>query len=171
MINKSCLIIIDVQKGIFKLKQTVYDQAVFINNLKKILLSAQKHNIKTIYTQHENASFLLRGSEDWEIIDELKSVNRDDLIINKKHPSIFKNTCLLDLLNQNKIETLYICGLISNGCIKDTCLDGLKNGFNIVLISDAHSTFYKNAEKIIADINKYLDSQGVKLKKTIELWK
>ena len=35
MNNKSCLIIIDVQKGIFKLKYPVYDADRFIENIKK----------------------------------------------------------------------------------------------------------------------------------------
>jgi len=59
--------------------------------------------------------------------------------------------------------------IISNGCIKEACLGGMKNNFNIILISDAHSTFNKNADKIISNINDELKAQGAILKLCSEL--
>jgi nicotinamidase-related amidase len=141
-----------------------------ISNLIKITTSAKKNNIQVIYSQHENNTFLVRGSEDWEILDDIKPITAIDKIIYKNHPSIFKDTNLMDLLKQTGTTRLYIAGLISNGCVMDTCLDGLKNNYDVVLISDAHSTFYKNAGKIIADINNQMASRGITLKKCSELW-
>ena len=170
MNNKSCLIIIDVQKGIFKLKQPVYNQDRLIVNVKETIKSAKDNNITIIYTQHENKTFLIKDSVDWEFVDDIKPTGEDHLIIYKKHPGIFKDTNLLDLLRQKEINKLYIAGLISNGCVKDACLDGLKNGYDVILIANAHSTFNKNAAKIIAKVNDEMKSQGITLKKYSELW-
>ena len=36
-------------------------------------------------------------------------------------------------------------GLVSNGCVKATCLGGIKNGYKVILVKDGHSNFNKNA--------------------------
>jgi|GEM_PF-5817729 len=158
--NKSCLIIIDVQKGIFKLKQPVYNEQKLIKTLYSIITKARKENIKIIYTQHENNTFLKNGTQDWYILDEIQPTEKD-IIVTKKHPSIYENTKLKNILEQEKITQLYIAGLISNGCIKDACMDSIKYNYKVYLIKDGHSTFYKNSDKIISSVNNELEKQNV----------
>ncbi|MBN1758022.1 MAG: cysteine hydrolase [Chitinispirillaceae bacterium] len=170
MREKTCLVVIDVQNGIFRLKQPVYNSASFLRTLREMIVAAKMHSVSIIYTQHENDTFLSRNSENWKIVDGIGPVDHDAFIIQKKRPGIFDDTGLIDFLHREKITTLCIAGLISNGCIREACLDGLKNGFRIVLVADAHGTFYKNAEKIIEKINNEMRSQGVEIKQSMELW-
>ncbi|MBN2853312.1 MAG: isochorismatase family protein [Clostridia bacterium] len=162
--------IVDVQKGVFKFKQPVYNEDILVSNLKQVINSAKRKNIKIIYVQHENDSFLKKGSEEWEIIDDIKPITDENHIFHKKFPSAFKETDLLDYLKQEGVDKIYVAGLISNGCVKETCLDGLNKHFEIVLISDAHSTFYKDADKIIHETNEEMESKGATLQKCSELW-
>ncbi|MCA9400714.1 MAG: nicotinamidase [Candidatus Omnitrophica bacterium] len=44
---------------------------------------------------------------------------------------------LLDYLNAKEIRELYICGLATDYCVKESVLDALKNGFQVTLLTDA----------------------------------
>lgn len=169
MSNKKCLIIIDVQVGIFNLKQTVFKEETLISNIKTLIKEARKKQHSIIFTQHENKTFLKKNTLDWEIVPELKPSNADKFV-KKTHPSIFKETKLEQILDEVKSKKLYICGLITNGCIKQACIEALEKGFDVTLIVDAHSTFNKNPEKVINEWNRKLEEMGVKLKSTQNLF-
>ena len=79
---------------------------------------------------------------DWEIIPELEPSNAD-IFVMKTHPSIFIETRLEQILDEVKSKKLYICRLITNGCIKQACIEALEKGYAVTLIIDAHSTFNK----------------------------
>ncbi len=159
---KCALLLIDVQKAIFEMKQPVYAQTDFIENIKLAVSFARENHIRTIFSLHENKSFLKKGTQGHQIIDEI-DVLEDDIILAKKHPNVFLKTGLDNILKGEGIETVIVAGLISNGCVKDACLSALKNGYAVCLLSDAHSTFYKNGKKIIEDINRDMEAAGVRV--------
>ncbi len=47
-----------------------------------------------------------------------------------------KSTGLSDFLIQKKVESLYICGLATDYCVKFSVLDALNDGFKVYLIKD-----------------------------------
>ena len=46
-------------------------------------------------------------------------------------------TLLADLLRRDGIERIFVGGLATDYCVKHTVLDGLKQGFHVVLLADA----------------------------------
>lgn len=48
-----------------------------------------------------------------------------------------KATEMADYLKENGIEHIFVAGLATNYCVKETALDGVKLGFNVTLIEDA----------------------------------
>lgn len=156
---KHCLIVIDMQKGIFGLKRAVYQEKQLIQNIKTAIRFARENNIRVIFSLHENNTFLKQGTVGHQIIDDL-DVLTSDTIIRKEHPDIFEGTNLLGILEEDHITSVMITGLISNGCVKSACQSALHNRLNVILIKDAHSTFYSNAEKIIEQINNELEKAG-----------
>jgi nicotinamidase/pyrazinamidase len=44
---------------------------------------------------------------------------------------------LVDLLRQRGIERIFVGGLATDYCVKHTVLDGLKEGFKVVLLTDS----------------------------------
>lgn len=159
----SCLILIDMQNGVFKLKDGVYNAEAIIKNTEHCIKAALHKNMKVVMTQHENNSFLCKYSDEWDIIKDIKTYSHKSFMLEKRHPSIYQDTNLKNFLQKNDIITVYICGLISNGCIKDACLESFQLGFNVYLIDDCHSTVYKNAQKVISDVNKQMNEAGIKL--------
>jgi nicotinamidase-related amidase len=169
MSNEKCLIIIDVQVGIFNLKNKVFREDELIGSIQALIQEARKRQYAIIFTQHENKSFLKKNTLDWEIVAELEPSNTD-IFVMKTHPSIFKETRLEQILDELKSKKITICGLITNGCIKQACIEALERGYDVTLIVDAHSTFNKNPEKVINEWNGKLEEMGVKLRSTQNLF-
>lgn len=165
MEKQSGLVIIDMQEGILKLKQPVYNERKLIENINKLIDWAKNNEVKVFYSQHENTTFLKYGSLDWKIIKDLQ-ITDDAVIVYKKQSSIFTETELYNELKTERISKIYVAVLILNGCIKDSCLDALNKDFEVVLFRDAHSTLYKNAEELICQINNEMKNAGVVLQTT-----
>jgi nicotinamidase-related amidase len=154
------LLVIDVQKAIFEMKQPVFATDELISNIKSAVSIARTNGIRMIFSQHENKSFLQKGTRGYEIVDDL-GIRESDIVLPKKHPDIFLDTGLDDMLKEQGVETVIIAGLISNGCVKEACLSALKKGYSVCLLSGAHSTFYKNAKNIIEETNREMEAAGV----------
>lgn len=58
------------------------------------------------------------------------------------------NGNLADYLKKNKVNDVYVSGIATEYCVKQTVLDALKNGFNTFAISDAVEGIYKEREDV-----------------------
>ncbi len=159
---RCALLVIDMQKAIFELKRPVYAADGLIRSVNAAINAARAGGVQVIFTRHENKSFLIKGTPGWRTADEI-DVREYDVILEKKHPDVFVDTGLDGLLKAGGINTLIVAGLISNGCVKTACLSAIQRGYDVFLLSDAHSTFYKNAETIIAQTNREMEAAGVRL--------
>ena len=56
---------------------------------------------------------------------------------NKDAYSGFEGTYLADQLKELDVERLFVGGLATDYCVKHTVLDGLKNGFEVLLVEQA----------------------------------
>lgn len=59
-----------------------------------------------------------------------------DWILEKTKASAFFETPLLSGLRKQKIDTLFVCGVSTSGCVRATVVDGFSHGFNIFVIED-----------------------------------
>ena len=161
--TNECLLVIDMQTGIFQMKQPVYEAETLIQTVSNAIQSARREGLPVLYTQHENSTFLQVGTDGWRIRPEL-APQEGDTVIRKRHPSVFQDTPLEAKLRERGITRLRICGLISNGCVKDACLEAMKKDYRVTLIANGHSTFYRNAPRLIAHWNQSLAEQGATLR-------
>ncbi|MDD3656729.1 MAG: cysteine hydrolase [Atribacterota bacterium] len=165
MRNKQALLVIDMQKeGL--LNREVFRKQELINNVNSLIDFFHRKNKPIFFIRHTNQSFLKENTEGWQICEEL-NLSGADIIINKKNVNVFREPHFLTLLKEFNITEVVITGLVSNGCIKAAVLGALEMGFSAILISDGHSTFHKNAEKIISDCNLQLGKQGTKVVPTV----
>ena len=151
------LIIIDVQNGL--MNKDLFNKEEFLQNINKAIIENRKNNNLIIFIQH-NSKSLIKGSNDWEIYSGL-NINKDDIIIQKKHGSAFNETNLKQILIENNIKNIIICGLVSNGCVYISCKDGIENGFNVKIIKNGHTNWLKEAEDKINEVNKKLEDMGI----------
>lgn len=162
---KTALLIIDVQNELFKKSTPIYRAKVLLENIQALTERAHQAGVPVIYIQHSSNAFLIKGSEGWQIHPQLKPLEGEQ-IIHKRHPSAFKETELKELLDTKGIQKLVIAGLVTHGCVKATSLDALKHGYQVVLVSDAHSSYSKDAAKLITEWNEKIGKAGAVLQET-----
>lgn len=60
-----------------------------------------------------------------------------DLVITKQYPSAFFGTTLATTLRCSGIDTLFITGYSTSGCVRATVLDAMQHGFIPMVVRDA----------------------------------
>ena len=60
-----------------------------------------------------------------------------EVVVTKQYASAFHGTSLSATLTSTGIDTLFICGLTTSGCIRATATDAIQHGFRPLVISDA----------------------------------
>ena len=154
------LLVIDVQEGLTKGKK-LYNEKVFINTLNSAIDKFRKQGDTIIFFQHNNKQ-LAEGKKEWEI-DSRIDKKKDDIVLQKSHSDAFEKTDLQNILQENKIEEITISGLVSYGCVKHTCIDGIQRGFKTHLLSNGHTNWNKDAQDKIALTEAELEKLGVKI--------
>jgi aminoglycoside 6'-N-acetyltransferase len=153
------LLVIDVQQGLFARPTPIYNEQAFLSNVQSLIGSARQHGALVIFVQHCNESYLTKDTPAWQLHASLQP-GAGDMHIYKRHGSSFEETELETELISRGIQKLVICGLVTHGCVKAGCLDALKLGYQTTLISDAHSSFSKDAAKLIQEWNTKLEQTG-----------
>lgn len=93
---------------------------------------------KVIFVQHCDAD-ALDNSEAWQIDKDLIIVEGDGRV-NKTACDSFADTSLLKQLKASGTTTLFICGMATEFCVDTTLRAAPSHGFNVVALSDAHTT-------------------------------
>lgn len=81
---------------------------------------------------------LIIGTECCELDTRLPvSFEAGDLLVYKQMPSAFFGTSLSGTLNSMGVDTLFIAGCTTSGCVRASALDALQHGFGPFVIADA----------------------------------
>ena len=132
------LLVIDIQNGLTK-KKILQDFSLFIHTINHSINTCRETGDLLVFVQHNNKQ-LKEFTEEWEIDDRIDK--RDsDLTIQKFHGNSFSKTNLETILHKNNINEIIVCGLVSHGCVKATCLGGLKSGFITALLKNGHTSW------------------------------
>ena len=141
MSNKKCLLVIDVQNGMFSLPRKLYNGDIILDNITSLIEKARKENAIIIYMRYcgnENSPFK-KGSEGWKIHPKVLP-KENDIVIEKTHPDSFQGTKLNDILKSNNINSIVICGFVTEGCVDTTIRRASSLGYNLEVASNCHST-------------------------------
>ena len=79
---------------------------------------------------------LLRTDARSEIMPEL-GPREGDLVVEKKHASGFAGSKLKSELDELGVDTVYITGTSTSGCVRASCIEGAGLGFRMILVEDA----------------------------------
>ena len=129
------LLVIDVQKDV--VANAVKTPEV-IANINSLISNARTSNVPVIWVQHSD-DYLVKGSTGWDIVDELKPLP-DDVRIYKTQPSSFAETDLQAQLESLGTKSLIITGAQTDYCVNATSNAGVELGYQVTLVSDAHTT-------------------------------
>jgi nicotinamidase-related amidase len=167
--GQTALLVIDVQKGLFKMENKVYNEEMLLCNINLLIDKSRERNIPVIFIRHANG-LLIENTENWNIHSAI-NIYGDDLVLNKACGSIFDEKSIVEALEQREITNLIVTGLVTHGCIKTACLDAKKFGYEVTLAEDAHSNFTDNPKALIEEWNLRLLNEGVNVTPTMNVYK
>jgi len=140
---KKALVIIDMQNDYFaggKMELVGMDEA--LDNTLRLIEFAQEKRYAIFFIQHialrENATFFLAKSEGAELHKDFNA--EDGIIIQKHYPNSFRETTLLQELEDKGIKNLIVCGAMTHVCVDTTVRAGFDLGYKIELVNDASAT-------------------------------
>ena len=165
---KCALLIIDVQQDLFAKTNPVYQAERLLDNLQALADAAHRAGVPVVYIQHNNKSGLLKDSPGWQLHPRL-SPREGDLRVDKQRSNAFEQTALDELLRARGVNHVVVTGMVTNICVKNTCLGALALGYQATLVSDAHSTDRQDAAKVIALWNEKLRRAGAAVKPAREI--
>lgn len=172
MTDKTALVIIDVQKGLFTIEDfPLYKEDVLIRNIRTLIKKAHSTGVQILFIQHNElkGKRLETDTENWKIHPSIAPKSKD-ITVQKYNSDSFMNTVLDEELKKKKITRLVVAGLMTPMCIDTSVRSAVSHGYDVVLIQDAHSTIDSEilkAPQIIAHHNDILRSFSV-LKKAEE---
>ena len=131
----TALLVIDVQKDVTDGAQ---DRDAVVANIAALIDKARAEDVAVVWIAH-NDDGMPRDSDQWQYVDELV---RDDAepLVHKSYGDSFEDTELEDLLAQQGIGKLVVTGAASDACVRSTLHGGLVRGYDVTLVSDAHTT-------------------------------
>ncbi|MBN2500696.1 MAG: isochorismatase family protein [Anaerolineales bacterium] len=166
--SQAALLVIDVQRGLFEKSTPVYQAELFLKNLNILIAKARAQSVPVIFVQHANDSFLQKGLDAWQLHPAIQPMEAE-LIIHKCHGDAFVETDLQAELDKSNVGVLVVTGLVTQGCVRATSLGALSKGYQVILVSDGHSTYSKGAAKIIQQWNQTLSEKGANLTETKDI--
>jgi len=130
----TALLVIDVQVGVVAHS---FNRDAVVANIASAVSKARAGGLPVIWVQHSDEELALE-SDDWQIVPELTPMAGEP-IIRKNYKSSFIATDLEKTLEGLGVSKLIICGAESNHCIRHTSHSAFDRGYDVTLISDAHT--------------------------------
>lgn len=84
------------------------------------------------------------GSERAELDQRLVIDAEKDVIIHKRMPSVFHETHLRSLMTWHGCDSIVVTGGSTSGCVRATVVDGLSNGFRVIVPEECVADRYES---------------------------
>lgn len=171
-----------------------FNKDALMRNAPPLIAAAAKAGIKTVYTRQtpflwkeeavtwirraminekvDHPSKLkprrLRGSRNWEIMEPFKPV-LDDVIIDKRRPSMFVGNEFETIMHNIGASTVVMIGCTTDGGVEMTVRDGHNRGHLMVVVRDCVGTYTEEGHQAaLKRIEKFADV--VDAKDLIDFW-
>lgn len=137
------LLVIDVQNEYFTGKMPVVYPKDSFKNILTAIDEANDKGIPVVLIQHTapqpDAMSFVKGTEGWELHQEVLE-RKYACVIEKNLPGSFTNTGLEEYLRENDIDTVVICGYMTQMCCDTTARQALHLGYSVEFLADATGT-------------------------------
>jgi len=156
----TALLVIDVQNGVVA---NAHDRDGVVANINTLVNKARSEDVPVIWVQHNSEEFPV-DSEQWQYVPELQRGDAEP-VVHKRYGDSFEDTNLEDLLAERGVGRLVVTGAQTDACIRSTLHGGLTRGYDVTLVSDAHTTEdlseygAPTPDKVIAHTNLYWEYQ------------
>ena len=156
----TALLIVDMQVGVVA---KAHGRDAIVKNIETLVAKARRKRVSVIWVQHSDNQ-LIKGSDGWQIVPEL-TPGDDETWIEKVYGDAFEETALEAVLLGLGVGRLVVVGAQSDACIRSTIHGAFVRGYDVTLVSDAHTTEDHSEwgaplpDKVIAHTNLYWSYQ------------
>ena len=158
--DHAALVVIDVQNGVVD-GSPRRDEVV--GAIAGLIDRARGEHVPVVWVQHVNAE-LQPGTTAWQYVPELVR-DPSEPLLQKEYGDAFEDTDLEAVLADRRVGRLIVAGAQTDECIRSTLHGALVRGYDVTLVSDAHTTEDLTAwgapppEQVIAHTNLYWSQQ------------
>ena len=128
------LLVIDVQNGVFA---QAHDREAVLASINTVIDKARAAGLPVIWI--EDHAELPEGSDGWQLVPEVAR-REDEPLVKKAYGDAFEATDLEEQLTQRGVGSLVIVGGHTDACVRSTLHGALARGYDVTLVSDAHTT-------------------------------
>ena len=151
--KNSALVVIDLQNDITKNYKEI------IAKVNEAIDWAEQKELWIVYIQHNNLSAGTRtfkpGTRGVELVPEMKVVSEH--VFTKSKSNALTSEAFTSFIQEQGINEFYIAGADAVACIKSTCFNMRKNGYNVHVLSDCITSYDK---KKLPEMLVYYESKG-----------
>ena len=133
--TNTALLVIDLQVDVMV---GCVDGPGVLERTDALIARARASAVPVIFVQHEEAG-MERDSDAWQLAAPL-SPHDGDARVFKAHRDAFADTTLATVLAEAGVSRLVIAGAQSDYCVRTTAQRAAADGYDIVLVSDCHTT-------------------------------
>ncbi|WP_040160772.1 cysteine hydrolase family protein [Nigerium massiliense] len=131
--DRTALLVIDVQNGVVAQAE---DRDGVIGRIRGLVDRAHAEDVPVVFVQHSDEE-LAEGSDAWQIVDALRA--EAQTVVHKRYGDAFEDTNLSDVLSEAGVGRLVVTGASTDACIRCTLHGGLARGYDVTLVTDAHT--------------------------------
>jgi nicotinamidase-related amidase len=131
----TALLVVDVQKDVVG---GAHERDAVVSNIASLVADARAAGVPVVWVQHSDEGMPI-GSAGWEFVEEL-DVRAEDPVVHKVHGDSFEATDLEEQLASRGVGELVVVGAQSDACIRSTIHGAFTRGYDVTLVSDAHTT-------------------------------
>ena len=152
---RTVVLVIDLQRGVMA---ECFDASHVLTRAADLVARARENGTAIVWVQDDGVAL---GTSDGELAAPL-SRNDDESLVRKTYRDAFAGTNLKSVLDGLGATRLVVAGAQSDYCIRTTVQRAAAEGYDITLVSDAHTTTSAEwdgvtitGEQIVAHTNRY----------------
>ena len=135
------LMIIDVQTGLFQGPPAPHDAEGVLARINNLSMRARAAGVPVLFVQHDGSpgEGLEPGSPGWQL-HPLLIQEKSDLFIRKIACDSFYRSTLAETLKMLGANQILATGYATEFCVDTTVRRAASEGFDVIVVSDAHTT-------------------------------
>jgi len=172
LLNRPILIVVDMQEDSRKRAAGSH-----VKELLPLIAAFRHHNLPIIFSRHGHYKYdtgsLVREcgppgegscliySDDWQLMKELRDVANQDEYVDKSQYGAFTDTDLEKRLRYLKVETIVVCGTVTDHCCEDTAREAVARNFEVIFLDDGcYTDDQASHERTLRNLRKHYVCQA-----------
>jgi len=154
------LLVVDIQTRFIK-GSGAYEEERFIKTVNRTINTFRKNKDLIVYVHHIKGD-VAPGTPGWEF-DERVLMDNGVPLVWKTKGNAFDGTNLKSILDKHDIDDVTVCGLVTQNCIRSTCIGCVEEKYKTHLIKYGTTNWTKHPQKTIDEVEAELKELGVNI--------